>query len=396
MDSENSLYGLWIKARKRKGLVLLIVFLSICVLVFLVGLWPFSFFPANGVSWLNGENGIVFANRGILFGPDISSSTWLKSIVDNGFSMSLEIWLQSDEEPNGIANILCFSDSRLPEILTLAQWKSHMLIRGRLSESSNRIAFREIGLSDALRLGQKRFLTIVLGRGGTVLYLDGQLAEIHPEFTLTGHKDALTLSRLVFGNDASGKHPWTGKVFGLAVYDQELTSQKVFDHFQLWKSDDMRSLSKGEGIVALYPMDEQHGVWIHNRLSNRDHLWIPEDFLVLRRQVLISSWEGFSLAGFPLNDMTINVGGFMPFGFFLLAYLVSIHTNTGRRSVWFSFIVICSGGCLSLAVELIQIYLPDRVSSLTDLTWNTLGTGFGVTLFHLWHLSRGKLSPKTS
>jgi glycopeptide antibiotics resistance protein len=78
-------------------------------------------------------------------------------------------------------------------------------------------------------------------------------------------------------------------------------------------------------------------------------------------------------------DIFINIGGFVPFGLALSAFLASL----GRiRRVWVATIV---GGLLvSLTIEVLQFYLPTRNSDLTDVVTNTLGTGLGAVLWWKW------------
>jgi len=70
--------------------------------------------------------------------------------------------------------------------------------------------------------------------------------------------------------------------------------------------------------------------------------------------------------------------GFIPFGFFLSFWLIK-----GRQ--WASghayLGAIFIGISVSLSIELLQIYLPTRDSSMTDLICNTIGTILGVIVF---------------
>ena len=50
---------------------------------------------------------------------------------------------------------------------------------------------------------------------------------------------------------------------------------------------------------------------------------------------------------------------------------------------------------LSLTIELLQIYLPTRDSSMIDLICNTLGTIFGVIIFHYFFAIQYAIHRKT-
>jgi glycopeptide antibiotics resistance protein len=137
-------------------------------------------------------------------------------------------------------------------------------------------------------------------------------------------------------------------------------------------------LSRIDGIVELYPMDELTGQWIYNRLANKDHLWIPGSFRVPEPLILISPWRDKGFKRF--NDMAINILGFIPFGFLSLAHFSSIQRSYYSSAKSF-LIVVLLGSLLSLIIELLQIYLPTRYSSSTDLICNIFGTSAGAFLY---------------
>jgi glycopeptide antibiotics resistance protein len=67
-------------------------------------------------------------------------------------------------------------------------------------------------------------------------------------------------------------------------------------------------------------------------------------------------------------EFLANVAMFMPIGiFFVLLF--------GRR-LW--FVSVISGVLLTLAIELVQRFIPGRVSDVRDLVANSLGTVVGV------------------
>ena len=72
----------------------------------------------------------------------------------------------------------------------------------------------------------------------------------------------------------------------------------------------------------------------------------------------------------------MNVGGFIPFGFCLCAYL-------SGRLTWASATTsaILIGFAASFVIEYLQAFLPTRDSDTTDVMTNTLGSILGALLY---------------
>lgn len=84
-------------------------------------------------------------------------------------------------------------------------------------------------------------------------------------------------------------------------------------------------------------------------------------------------WTGF--------DVVSNVLGYMPLGFFLALSAL----RTGRERYALSFAVLI-GAALSLCMESLQMFLPDRVASNLDLALNVGGTALGAVI--AWTLEK--------
>ena len=85
--------------------------------------------------------------------------------------------------------------------------------------------------------------------------------------------------------------------------------------------------------------------------------------------------------GYPLLEFTANIVLFVPFG--ALA-LVALPLRAPSRV---SALAIIATGCLaSIAIELAQLLVPGRVSALSDVIANTLGTAAGYGL--MWWMLR--------
>ena len=88
-------------------------------------------------------------------------------------------------------------------------------------------------------------------------------------------------------------------------------------------------------------------------------------------------WTGF--------DIVSNLLGYLPFGFLLFVALVRSGRATGSAAA-----LACAGGAvLSFVLEVLQNYLPHRVSSNVDWTLNVLGTALGVAIGAALHVHGG-------
>jgi len=361
-------------ARKRAlGLLLLAITSGILV----AGLWPFNFSPRNEVEWLKNTGGARFYGLGLAYTekPILSSpQTSIPTIQDSNIplGLSIELWLQAGTESAPYtARILSLYDNQGIERVVLSQWKSGLIlqkdIRGRHEERQPKL-----GIRNALPKGGKRFFTITSGAGGTCIYVGGKLLEKHPRFRLTSGK-SLGPCQLILGNSPRGKQSWQGNLYSLAVYDVTLTEEQVFQHFQKWENQEGAFLSKERGLVALYLFDESSGPLAHDRAGNYN-LLIPSRFEALQKTVLVPPWKDFELSRSYALDIITNILGFIPFGFFLAAYLRTRKTPMAARS---SLVTILAAGITSLIIELLQIYLPMRSSQCADVICNTLGAALG-------------------
>ncbi len=76
------------------------------------------------------------------------------------------------------------------------------------------------------------------------------------------------------------------------------------------------------------------------------------------------------------KNVGINIGGFIPLGFFFCAYLTLAGKITRP-----ALVTVFLGAAVSVTIEVLQAYLPTRDSGMTDIITNTLGTCLGVILY---------------
>jgi VanZ family protein len=234
-----------------------------------------------------------------------------------------------------------------------------------------------MGTRDVLKKGEKRFVTITSGADGTNIYVDGILLKSSPRFHLFSMNEKPS-GRILLGNSPKGGEYWTGNLLSLAIYDRVLTGEEVSQHFPLHFHESKKS--GGDEPVSFYLFDEHSGTLAHDSVGSH-HLLIPPRFKVLKKTILVPPWEDFRFTRSYLMDVITNILGFIPFGFLLSAYLRLRKPASIYRILFISVLV---AGCISLSIELIQVYLPTRSSQLTDVITNISGAALGVILFNFY------------
>lgn len=339
----------------------------ITAVIIIAGLWPFDFNPVNKVEWLQNRNGIRFYGQGMVLSQQpLNFGT--NPLGTN--SISIEILIFPHEESNNtIASIVSLYDHE-SEVFMVGQWISELIIRVPAFKAERKKRYREIGIANALTKDVTHFITMVSEKESTVIYIDGILEKIVPNFSLRPIDKELS-GRLILGNSPDGTHALNGSFFGLAVYNQALLNTEVRDHYQ-------GHFGGPTMPAALYLFNERSGELIHDYSGSGHDLVIPPVFQPLRKTVLEMPEKGFFFSRSNLNDIAINILGFVPFGFLVSAWL-RLFKKRPLRSAY--GITLFLGFCLSLAIELIQVYLPTRDSSFMDVISNILGTAAGVLLF---------------
>jgi glycopeptide antibiotics resistance protein len=89
-------------------------------------------------------------------------------------------------------------------------------------------------------------------------------------------------------------------------------------------------------------------------------------------------FQDFSLTKNFLKDIIGNIGWFIVFGY-LLQYLLAEDSPSVRSIVKVALIT----ACISLSIELFQVFCRHRIPSMTDVLCNTVGAGLGAYFFEL-------------
>jgi VanZ family protein len=344
--------------------------LCVCTLVTILvaGLWPFHR-PNNDVAWLTKENGLRFGDHGTI----LSSGALESRGSQNHYSGSLEIWLEPARSVSR-STILAFEDSgRTAPPFMLQQSRGKLIVQRRNTDDGGETRTAESIVDGALAEGGRRFVTITLGPRTTCVYLDGVLVKMSD---IQGRAPGNFVGRLVLGNSLTASDSWRGEVLGLAIYEQELTPARVLEDYQDWTQYHRPMPSPDEQPAALYLFSESDGNVVHNQWGSSTDLMIPARYLVLQSPFLAPPWRDYHPTRSYWEDAGINIVGFIPLGYFLVAYLSTVRATRTAATV-----AVLLGFLTSLTIESLQAYLPTRDSGMNDLITNTFGTVLGVLLY---------------
>jgi VanZ family protein len=346
----------------------------VAILIYL-GLTPLAFRPPNRVARLPADSGIVFEGRGLIYSEN--PLTWAGP-SRNEFSMHLLVE-PSLNAARGFGALLSIDDGESQPPLLIAQWKDGLNVRVR--KISQRRGYWEIGARDALIASKRTFVSIVSDpEHGTQIYIDGELR--HENSKPIIQSDGGFGGRLVFGSLRDGSDGWSGTLRGLAIYAGSLGEGEVTADARLVVGQGFAALARRPGELAFYSFGEGTGELVADRSipSRAGALVIPRVFAPLapkifefpKLRVLQESWF--------LWDGLRNILGFIPLGFLAVLLLIKRKPGSGPKVIGSALLL---GGCLSLAIEGIQVLLPMRNSSSVDLILNVFGTGLGAALA-LW------------
>jgi glycopeptide antibiotics resistance protein len=113
-------------------------------------------------------------------------------------------------------------------------------------------------------------------------------------------------------------------------------------------------------------------------MKTGNELMIPEMFKPLKLNVLDLPSHDFLWSRSLIQDVMINIIMFIPFGFFCAGLLGKTH----RLKISTLYVITAFlGFVVSLTIEMLQVYLPTRDSSLTDVICNVLGAIMGLVLY---------------
>jgi hypothetical protein len=331
--------------------------------ILIAGLWPFNFRPQNGVKVLPGVGLRIDRNGQIL-----STEPW--HIKNQTSQFSVEFWFRP--AGTGYAYDSAVLSLSSPGVANFAIGQSGRDLYAAVSiPNANRDAvLRKLWLDGACARDRPLLVTVVSSAEGVVVYLDGHATRSFPVSVA-----ARTLSgTIILGHTPSGDQPWSGDLFGVALYDRKLSAGEVIHHIEQWRGGKTQELKEQEGAVGLYDLRTASTSLVRNLGPYGPDLVIPKTFHARSKHTLgwPATWNNSTVA-----DALENIAGFMPMGFL---FVLAVGGITRRSLARVSIAAISAAALLSLSIELLQVYLPSRDSSLADLLTNILGAALGSAL----------------
>lgn len=334
---------------------------AVVVVILWLGLHPFHV-PHNQVAWLRTGPGVAYGSFGTVLGTKPLSA-------GRSAGGTIEIWLQPDRWT--FSTILSLYNPGERTLFRLHQSLDALIVEPDAYQSVQLYVNR--ALLEPLLRRKPILIAVATDPHRCGVYVDGRLSRATTQISVP---EAAFNGKLIVGDSPWQTDSFRGGIFGLAIYDGELTAAQVSRNYQSWTLTGRPDLDLEDRIVALYLFDEHAGSVIHNRVSRAGDLLIPDRYTVVDKIALQPFWTEFDLSRSYWSGNLKNIVGFLPVGFFFCAYFVV--RRAVRRPV---LVTVALGVLLSLTIEVLQAFLPTRDSGTTDIITNTIGTWLGVLLY---------------
>jgi VanZ family protein len=352
--------------------------------------FPFDFFPPNRVSWLDAEPGVHFQGEGIAYSePFIGVGA-----TDPLDAVTVELWLQerAGRQNTGPREIFSFYDGRPSPPLLVGEYARRIFCFSRFENAEVDEWWNQLRAERRIGKGRMRFVAVTYREKEKALYVDGALVERRPT-DLRGDEPVRFSGRVILGNSPRGGDGWWGEVRGLAIYARGLTSDEIARHGRIFQREGLRSLQGEVALIALYPFDEGEGGTAANLVGDAGHLRLPRRFTSLAGSIFRYPGDDARRRFIDLQDMLQNLVLFIPLGYLLC----SITTTRGETIRFTRFLVaVAFAACISIGIELLQLSLPSRYATTTDIAWNTAGALMGALLLLATRRLRLLLAPEST
>jgi VanZ family protein len=355
MDPSFSAKGKWLKSGATLPGTITLVLLAgmLCA-----GLWPFSFNGNNNVAFSENNGGLVFSSPAAACDIDTITSREKSFLADSEITIGLRLSASGHSLGRGAWIVSVLEGKR--QHLLVGQWKSHLFVKTDRF-LPNGIRKGECAARDALPSGKTQNIAIVTGPRGSRIYVNGILACQDNARRIFFDKNR-GRQRFALCGAINGKYTFNGTLFRFSIAKGDASGGGV---------------SRADDAIIDFECVKNDSIF-RNGAGSRHALVVPAKFPLAPAIALAPPWDDFSNEPAYYSDLIVNLAGFVPFGFFLSAFLMHFRSMTGRKAFAVS---VATGFLFSLGIELAQVYLPFRSSQMSDLILNTAGTLVGTLIW---------------
>jgi hypothetical protein len=343
----------------RKVVTLLTV--GIWIGIFVTGLWPFNFVPGNQIRWLPGGAGLRFDGYGQVYS---SVGAFSPRGPDGAAEATIELVFTPSKSYRDASTV--FSLVNQDEVsFAIGQSITDLFLQGSFTQGVGK-PVEKLWIDDVCASAREVFVTVTLDTRHVDVYLDGRLARSFPVLTRT---DTLS-GKVLVGHSVNGG-PWIGSVARLSIFEGTLDAAEISRRYEQWTQT--RHLDRDVNHRgAAYEFVTPGANFVRNVGVTGPDLTIPKTFRLLEPKVL--DWPDH-LDRSVAVDAIVNLAGFIPFG---LGTCLCLRVWAGWGFSRCVAMTILVGASVSLTIELLQVFLPTRDSSLADLVTNILGAASGA------------------
>ena len=329
-------------------------YLLVCVLgIGVLTLYPFNFRQRNNAV---AADGLSIMPPGTAY--TLHSHEALSSLYQ--FTILLDVTPEV-EDLNRVGRILSSAKDFSSQNFAIAQWHNSLNIQFFSRESRQ---FNEMTVNDVFRKGKPVSIAITFNGATLRCYLNG----IKKTERRTGPM-ALTLwdaaYPLVVGTDPNGTMQWEGVLHTAAIFD------RAFKGSELQKP---ALIFKRYSSIIHYDFDRRQSPLIPSTGTDTGSLYIPALYQPYDRITLFDTFHFLGRQRLYVRDIVANIIFFLPVGFFS----ATLFRRSFKKIISIIFLSAAIGASLSITVELLQITLPSRYSSMIDVFSNTTGTALGA------------------
>ena len=353
--------------------ILILSTFAVFLVTMFFGLRPKGFTFLNNVQWLPGRPGIHFEKYSVAYANLDKIQDEKNRPCKSDFSIEIGI------EPEVIDRerfrvILALQGVEDSNQIIIGQWGSYIIAMNGDDYINKNKTRRRLEAKISATTLKPVFISLSTGKNGTNLYVDGQsvISTEEPVVLPKGNHLLLTL-----GNSVYGQRSWQGNLLGVSLYAQELTLESIRSHFNRWVNTKTFDPGNDANPLLNYLFDENKGAVVSNNAGDKYPLIIPTWMHLFKKNILVSPWTDFAFNENFIQDLVLNLIGFMPLGFCLCELFVIFGKNSRKQAILLSM-----GLCflVSLAIEIAQAWIPSRSSQFNDVLFNTLGALAGANV----------------